>query len=78
MCPHLFGRNISNWTEKSFAFNVAAVHSRPKYAYRPQTRAWLYDEEIPPLSGPEAALATSEGDQTALRHDAADSRRRAR
>ena len=38
MCPHLFGRNISNWTEKSFAFNVAAVHSRPKYAYRPQTR----------------------------------------
>ena len=39
MCPHLFGRNISNWTEKSFAFNVAAVHSRPKYAYRPQTRA---------------------------------------
>jgi aminopeptidase N len=59
-------------------FIKLAVQVSKDQGVRDLLEAWLYDEEIPPLSGPEAALAASEGDQAALRHDAADSRRRAR
>ena len=62
------GRNAT-----SADFIKLAVQVSKDQGVRDLLEAWLYDEEIPPLSGPEAALAASEADQTALRHKTADS-----